>query len=108
MGARPEDYLKAAPPGSYIHVDMFASPSALADYLHMLDKNDDLYNQYFRWKDTGSFIDTKWWCRLCAMVHQAEVADHHTMVTDLESWWRGPGVCVGPSQEAWASWRKKQ
>ena len=53
LGARPEDYEALAPPHSYIHVDDFESPRHLAEYLHKLDKNDDLYNEYFRWKGTG-------------------------------------------------------
>ncbi|ELT94484.1 hypothetical protein CAPTEDRAFT_178673 [Capitella teleta] len=107
MGARSEDYRKTAPPGSYIHVDSFASPRALADYLSLLDKDDSLYNQYFRWKNTGEFIDTKWWCRLCAMVHQPFIDHHQQTVTDLDSWWRGPGVCVAPKKgQRWATWRK--
>ena len=48
MGARPEDYAKVAPLNSYIHVDDFDSPKDLAAYLHKLDKNDDLYNNYFQ------------------------------------------------------------
>jgi hypothetical protein len=52
MGARPEDYKALLPPDSYIHVDDFQSPKHLAEYLHVLDKNDTLYNSYFRWKDS--------------------------------------------------------
>jgi len=48
MGAHPDDYARAAPYRSYIHVDDFASPKALADYLHLLDQNPDLYNEYFK------------------------------------------------------------
>lgn len=48
MGARPQDYEKRAPYRSYIHVDEFNSPKELAQYLHHLDKNDDLYNSYFK------------------------------------------------------------
>ena len=50
MGARPEDYERAAPYHSWIHVDDFNGPKALADYLKLLDSRDDLYNEYFQWK----------------------------------------------------------
>ena len=50
MGARPEDYERAAPYKSYIHVDDFEGPKELAEYLKKLEENDDLYNEYFRWK----------------------------------------------------------
>ena len=50
MGARPEDYEKATPYKSYIHVDDYDSPEELAKYLHELDQDDDKYNEYFKWK----------------------------------------------------------
>ncbi len=50
MGARPEDYARSAPYKSYIHVDDFESPKELAEYLHKLDQDDNLYNEYFKWK----------------------------------------------------------
>ena len=50
MGARPQDYERAAPYKSYIHVDDFEGPKELAEYLKKLEENDDLYNEYFRWK----------------------------------------------------------
>ena len=50
MGARPEDYERSAPFHSYIHVDDFEGPEELAQYLHKLDQDDDLYNEYFQWK----------------------------------------------------------
>ena len=103
MGAHPEDYRRSAPPGSYIHVDDFASPRELADYLHKLDKNDNLYNEYFRWKGTGEFIDTKFWCRLCSMVN---TVPHYPIWYDtIGEWWSGPGVCRRPKGQDWSTWR---
>lgn len=106
MGAHPDDYARLAPPKSYIHVDDFESPKALAEYLQKVDKDDDLYNSYFRWKGTGKFIDTKFWCRLCTMVHEAQRTKHHMVFDKLNDWWRGDGVCVGPQPGgSWATWR---
>ena len=59
MGAAPEDYRRSAPPHSYIHVDDFRSPKELADYLHKLDQNDSLYNQYFAWKGLWEYDYTQ-------------------------------------------------
>ena len=50
MGARPEDYARAAPYKSYIHVDQFSGPRELAQFLLELDKDDQKYNQYFQVK----------------------------------------------------------
>lgn len=100
MGAKPEDYERSAPYRSYIHVDEFASPKELAGYLHRLDKNDDLYNSYFRWKGTGEFINTYFWCRLCAMLHDPVTSFRY--YEDVNEWWRGNGICNS------GSWRKKK
>lgn len=91
MGARKEDYERVAPHHSYIHVEDFASPKELADYLHLLDRNDTLYNEYFLWKGTGELVNTYFWCRVCAMLH-----DEHPpkVYEDLDAWWRAPGTCV--------------
>jgi len=101
MGAAPEDYRRVSPPHSHIHVDDFESPKQLAEYLHKLDKNDELFNEYFQWKGTGRLINTFFWCRLCSMVHEAP---KHAPIQykDLEKWWRGPGVCIGAEK-----WRNK-
>ncbi|XP_066999052.2 glycoprotein 3-alpha-L-fucosyltransferase A [Anabrus simplex] len=97
MGARPEDYARSAPYRSYIHVDEFDSPKELAAYLHRLDSDDDLYNTYFRWKGTGEFINTYFFCRVCAMLHDDFPLKSYR---DINDWWRGPGTCTS------GSWRK--
>ena len=48
MGARLEDYEMAAPHKSFLHVDQFTGPEHLAKFLHKLDQNDTLYNEYFQ------------------------------------------------------------
>lgn len=94
MGAHPRDYAKSAPYRSYIHVDEFKSPKELAEYLHRLDNDDELYNSYFKWKGTGEFINTFFWCRVCAMLHDNRAPKYYK---DLNEWWRGDGVCVANS-----------
>ena len=102
MGAAPEDYLKVAPPHSYIHVDEFSSPRELAAYLLELDADDSRYNAYFLWKGTGHFINTKFWCRVCAMAHAAE--RHAMWYTDVGEWIQN-GSCHTATARPWASWR---
>ncbi|KAK3095876.1 hypothetical protein FSP39_020195 [Pinctada imbricata] len=96
MGAHPTEYKRAAPPNSYLHVENFTSPEDLAKFLHKLDKNDDLYNKYFQWKGSGSFINTKFWCRLCALLNYPKMP--HLSVKHLHSWWRTPSVCIRDDQ----------
>ncbi|XP_042214633.1 LOW QUALITY PROTEIN: glycoprotein 3-alpha-L-fucosyltransferase A-like [Homarus americanus] len=97
MGAHPDDYARQAPEKSYIHIDDFETPRELASYLHLLDQNDDLYNEYFRWKGTGEFINTYFMCRLCGMLHDEGHQQHYE---DINVWWRGTGTCIN------GSWRK--
>ncbi|XP_070136611.1 glycoprotein 3-alpha-L-fucosyltransferase A [Drosophila bipectinata] len=94
MGARPEDYEVSAPRRSYIHVDEFASPKELAEYLHILDRDEELYNSYFKWKGTGEFINTYYWCRVCSTLHNEEQLRKPRWYSDLNDWWRGVGVCT--------------
>ena len=108
MGAHPEEYKRIAPPNSYIHVDDFKSPKQLADYLKFLDKNDDAYNQYFLWKNTGRFINTKFMCRLCAMVHLAPLFP--MWYKDVNDWWQGGDICQYKSSQngiSYSTWRRK-
>ena len=104
MGARKEDYVRSAPEKSFIHVDDFSGPEELAKYLRLLDTDDDLYNEYFRWKGTGEMINTKFFCRLCSLLHDTkprpEEAKH---VEDINKWWRGPGTCIKGS---WKNYQK--
>ena len=100
MGAPKEDYVAHAPAHSFIHVDDFDSPKELAEYLHLLDRNDTLYNEYFEWKGTGQFINTFFSCRLCAMLHQVKPGDPPRFYNDANEWWRGGSTCTR------GTWRK--
>jgi len=103
LGARREDYLAAAPPMSYIHVDEFPNPRELAGYLHHLDKNDTAYNTYFTWKGSMKSIDQRYWCRLCTMLHLQERDGYVHWYPDYTQWWNG--VCtVGCARLAPSSW----
>ena len=48
MGERLEDYQTVSPYQSFLHVDQFAGPRELAEYLIQLDKDDQAYNMYFQ------------------------------------------------------------
>lgn len=67
------DYTKLLPPQSYINVEDFKSPKALADYLKFLDTNAAEYNKYHEWRkeykalqEHGYFgTQASHYCRLC-------------------------------------------
>ncbi|OQV18112.1 Glycoprotein 3-alpha-L-fucosyltransferase A [Hypsibius exemplaris] len=91
MGAPIDDYTALAPLKSFIHVDQYGSPKELAEYLNILDQNATLYNEYFRWRGTGEFINTHFFCRLCSMLHSKRESPSH--YEDVDGWWRGDKVC---------------
>jgi glycoprotein 3-alpha-L-fucosyltransferase len=93
MGPSRSDYELVAPKNSFIHVDDFDSPKLLAEYLDKLDEDDELYNEYFRWKGTGTVIsETRYYCRLCAMLHDEKRSPKY--YEDINKWWNGSGVCI--------------
>ena len=58
-GKCPRDYSKLLHPQSYINVEDFKSPKALADYLKFLDTNAAEYNKYHEWRKEykGNFLN---------------------------------------------------
>jgi len=108
MGAPRRDYERAAPPESFIHVDDFESPRQLANFLRAVAADRDRYNSYFRWHGVGEYIDTKFWCRLCALLHETRRSGRHSVYDRLDDWWRGRGACLDSMAAAgnkWTSWR---
>ena len=93
LGATKEEYLQVSPENSFIHVSDFDSPKQLAYFLHKLDKDDDAYNEFFRWKGTGEFIPTSTWCRICAMLHDPN--PRRKVYENVTSWWKND-ACRDP------------
>lgn len=99
MGAPKEDYERVAPPHSFIHVDDFPSSHELSRYLRMLHKDTKLYNEYFRWKHTGTArthindhpMRSRFWCDLCTALHDTSLpAQVHERI---DKWWSVPNQC---------------
>jgi len=74
-GTRKEDYLRIAPPHSFIHAEDFSSPAELSKYLLYLDTNDTAYREYFRWRENPE----KSWEDL-----QREVKKSHPQIQTLK------------------------
>ena len=49
---------------------------------------------------TGEFINTKFFCRVCSMLHDPKAQTEHSSYEDVNEWWRGKGTCIN------GSWRK--
>ena len=81
------DYEKHLPPHSYINVKDFRSPMHLAEYLHILDKNDTLYKEYFTWKrDYSCYNDVpnkRELCDVCRMIDEGQVS----VIPNINTFW---------------------
>ena len=73
-GLEAQEYEQIAPPHSFLHVDHFASPQELMEYLVKLSEDEDLFNSYFWWKD---YYTIEQWpfdfvgasCQLCKILN---------------------------------------
>ena len=90
-------YEQLLPKRSFIDIRYFRSPRHLAQYLRMLDRNDDLYNEYFSWKSSYKcqrFDKREFPCKLCKFVHS--VRNNLSRPVDLEEFWGESNNCVEP------------
>lgn len=87
------DYQRFAPPHSYINALDFSTPKELADYLLLLDKSQELYAQYFQWRnDYNVFVPAlDGWCDLCQMAHDETLPAK--VYPDIQQWWIDNGEC---------------
>lgn len=79
-GAEKQDYEAIAPRDSFIFAEDFSSPEELIQHLEFLDKNDDAYMKYFRWRTMGrealpQYRRTRGICALCRALHGINVDD---------------------------------
>ena len=72
------------PPKSYIDVNDFSSAKELAEYLLRLDRNDDLYNEYFAWRSSYRCILNWIPCSFCEAFHGA-YGRQNTIFTDTRA-----------------------
>ncbi|XP_046740656.1 4-galactosyl-N-acetylglucosaminide 3-alpha-L-fucosyltransferase FUT6-like [Diprion similis] len=99
MGASRENCRQLLPPDSYIHVDDFANPATLADYLLYLDQNHEEYSKFHAWRnhfyvvnEHGYFqSNSRHYCRLCEALNyndpSVKVYNH------LEEFWSKTKDC---------------
>ena len=93
------EYEKYLPKHSYINVKDYSSPEKLATYLKRLDKNDDLYNEYFNWKKAytchNSVPGNPMACSICR--HANENSNRNEFAPNIEKFW-SDDMCVSPKE----------
>lgn len=87
LGPSRATYQALAPPGSFIHVDDFSSPAALAAHLKQVAADAGAYERYFSWRRSHRIQTiTDWRERLCQIcVRYPRLAARKTY-QDLEAW----------------------
>lgn len=90
LGTSRQNYEDFVPGDSFIHTNDFKSPKELADYLHVLDKNDTLYMRYLDWKKLYEVKGTAFWiehaCRACEYLR---TDNEYKAFRSLRSWYWG-------------------
>ncbi|XP_038655497.1 4-galactosyl-N-acetylglucosaminide 3-alpha-L-fucosyltransferase 9-like [Scyliorhinus canicula] len=90
LGTSRKNYENHIPGDSFIHVDDFHSAKELADYLHKLDGNEDLYMTYFKWRKHYSVRNQFSWsehaCHVCEHVKRYQ---EYRSCSNLEKWFWG-------------------
>ncbi len=99
-------YAKVAPPHSYLNVEDFSSPKALAEHLLFLDQNPAAYLSYFWWRDHYRAVNSREqkaasMCELCRMLN--DPSEPTKVVHDLEEWWWRGGRCLARGKAPWSS-----
>ncbi|KAK6490131.1 4-galactosyl-N-acetylglucosaminide 3-alpha-L-fucosyltransferase 9-like [Huso huso] len=87
LGPSRENYENYIPGDAFIHVEDFFSPRELADYLIALDKNEDMYLQYFTWRKHFSVRMARFWeehaCLTCDHIRRHK---EYKSLPNLKTW----------------------
>lgn len=105
MGSSRDSYKKLLPPDSYINIEEFASPRAMAEYILHLNKTEE-YKIYYDWKrhfevlnEHGYFGSKSYhYCRACQALNYN--AKDSKVYSDLEKLWGARRDC----HPAWDTW----
>jgi len=90
LGTSRAEYEQVAPPGSFIHIDDFTGPEALAAHLRYLMVNRTAYASYHAWRQWYHVTGSTAWCDLCAYLHQRHGDQYYE---DIGQWWLTESQC---------------
>ncbi|KAG8563989.1 hypothetical protein GDO81_016279 [Engystomops pustulosus] len=90
LGPSRKNYELFMPPNSFIHVDDFSSPRELASYILQLDKDDEKYRAYFKWRELFQPTRPQGWdtyyCKVCKAIMDGP---SYRTVPNLDVWFKG-------------------
>lgn len=83
------NYVKVAPPHSYINVENFKNPERLGNYLKYLEEDVNSYMLFFQWKKGYKIHKTgdSAACRLCKMLNDKK--EPTKTYENIDVWWFG-------------------
>ncbi|KAM9301758.1 4-galactosyl-N-acetylglucosaminide 3-alpha-L-fucosyltransferase FUT6-like [Gastrophryne carolinensis] len=88
LGPPRENYERFIPSNSFIHIDDFSSAQKLASYLLELDKDNEKYEQYFKWRTKLQPVKPisyeTHYCKACVALHNAP---SYRTRSDLVKWY---------------------
>ena len=89
-------YSEMAPPRSSINVLDYPNSKSLVKYLESLNKNDELFAEYFWWKDFYEVRDdiedgAQPYCDLCARLNNPH--EPRKIYDDMYKWWVTDSHC---------------
>ncbi|XP_063791795.1 3-galactosyl-N-acetylglucosaminide 4-alpha-L-fucosyltransferase FUT3-like [Pseudophryne corroboree] len=88
LGTSRKNYERFVPGDAFIHVDDFSSPKELAEYLLMLDKDDEKYRRYFNWRSQYRARSGRGpsypFCKTCEVVRQNSV---YQVIQSVAKWY---------------------
>ncbi|XP_061553136.1 4-galactosyl-N-acetylglucosaminide 3-alpha-L-fucosyltransferase 9-like isoform X1 [Phycodurus eques] len=90
LGPSRQNYENFVQGDAFVHVDDFASPKELADYLLLLDKNEEMYLRYFEWRRHFKVKKALFWaehtCLACDYLRRHR---EYKTVKNLDKWFWG-------------------
>ncbi|XP_035279288.1 4-galactosyl-N-acetylglucosaminide 3-alpha-L-fucosyltransferase 9-like [Anguilla anguilla] len=90
LGPSRQNYENFVPGDAFTHVDDFLSPKELAEHILFLDRNEDMYLQYFNWRRYFKVKMSYFWaehtCRACDYIQKHK---EYRVLNNLDVWFWG-------------------
>ncbi|XP_013865169.1 alpha-(1,3)-fucosyltransferase 9-like [Austrofundulus limnaeus] len=90
LGTTRQNYENFIQGDAFIHVDDFSSPKELAEYLLFMDKTQDMYLRFFKWRrHFKSYPYDSWAERMCHVCVYLKLHKEYKSINNLNKWYWG-------------------